>query len=370
MKSNPTILHISTAPTWRGGEQQLAYLLTELKNKAINHIVICPVNSPMMKFCQENNIEFFSYVRKGALSFKAAKIIKDLSCRVDVMHAHDAHAHSLAYLSSILYSVVTPLVIHRRVIFPIKNKFFTRKKYAMQNLAKVISISKEVQTICRTYGVAKEKLALIHSAIDANKFSRESKHKLRTEYHVPTDDHVIGYVAALTSEKDQTTFIKTAQQLLVDKLEATFFLIGAGRDQEQLESLIAELGLQAKIIITGFRNDIPDILPELDLFLFTSTKEGLGTSVLDAFASGVPVVATDSGGIRDIIHHDKTGLMTAVGDVPALVQQVKRVVNDPELRKRLIENSQELLQQFNSNTMATKTLALYKEILDDNTNSD
>ena len=367
MKSKPTILHISTAPTWRGGEQQLAYLLTELKNEAINNIVICPVNSPMMEFCQENNIEFFSYVRKGALSFKAAKIIKDLSRRVDVMHAHDAHAHSLAYLSLRLYGVATPLVIHRRVIFSIKDKFFTRKKYAMPNLIKVITISKEVQKICHAYGIAKEKLALIHSAIDTDKFSHESQHKLRTEYDIPESDLLIGYVAALTSEKDQTTFIKTAQQLLADNLQATFFLIGSGDDQEKLESLITELGLQAKIIITGFRNDIPDILPELDLFLFTSTKEGLGTSVLDAFASGVPVVATDSGGIRDIIHHNKTGLMTAVGDVSALVQQVKRVVGDVELRKYLIENSRDLLQQFNSNTMATKTLALYKEILDDNT---
>ena len=126
-----------------------------------------------------------------------------------------------------------------------------------------------------------------------------------------------------------------------------------------IEQKIEKLGLQKMFYLTGFRNDVADILPELDLMLMTSVTEGLGTTILDAFACAVPVVATAAGGIPEIVIHEKTGLLAAVGDVQGLASQVNRMMKDRELRDRLIEGATSHLDNFSREATAVKTMKEY-----------
>ena len=111
------------------------------------------------------------------------------------------------------------------------------------------------------------------------------------------------------------------------------------------------------------------ILPELDVFLITSKTEGLGTSILDAFISEVPVVATEAGGIPELVKDEETGLLAAVGDYKKLAEQVLRIVTDKKLAGLIRINAKKKAAQFSKREMAEKTLEVYREILVSQINS-
>ena len=126
-----------------------------------------------------------------------------------------------------------------------------------------------------------------------------------------------------------------------------------------------ELGLEDHIIFTGFRTDVPDILPELDLFLITSRTEGLGTTILDAFAAGVPVAATAGGGIPELVEHEVTGLLADPGDDRVLAGYLERLLRDDELRGRLIRNGRARVREFSKERTAERTVEIYGKVVGD-----
>ena len=191
----------------------------------------------------------------------------------------------------------------------------------------------------------------------------ETDEKLHKEYNIPDDIPLIGNVAAVAPHKDYFTFINTAEELIKRNLKAKFFIIGAGPMEEEIKNYCAQKQLDKHIIFTGFRTDIKEILPELTVFLITSKTEGLGTSIIDAFACKVPVVATRAGGIPEIIEHEKNGLLADTKDAVELANQVERILNGSIDKSKIIEGQQEVLQNFSKSVTAEKTLKEYLSIL-------
>lgn len=133
--------------------------------------------------------------------------------------------------------------------------------------------------------------------------------------------------------------------------------------RQLIEARIRDLKLQDKVIMAGFRNDIEMILPGLDVLLFTSEMEGLGSTILDAMACSVPVVATAAGGIPEIIVHQKTGMLAAVKDSKQLAAYVLKLLTDADLRKSIIANAKQKVNSFSKEVMAEETMDVYKEIV-------
>jgi glycosyltransferase involved in cell wall biosynthesis len=115
--------------------------------------------------------------------------------------------------------------------------------------------------------------------------------------------------------------------------------------------------------MTGFLDNIPDILPELDLFLFTSISEGLGTTLLDAFACRIPVVSTNAGGIPEIVKNNITGLIAGVQQPLDLAVNIEKILADKELKSRLVENAFASVHGFSAEIMAHKTIEIYRDAL-------
>ena len=182
---------------------------------------------------------------------------------------------------------------------------------------------------------------------------------MHKEFKLSPDTKIIANVAALAPHKDYTTFINTVEVLKGKLLNVVYFIIGEGSEKENIEKLIEEKSLQNDIILTGFRDDVPELLPEIDILLITSETEGLGTAILDAFACNVPVVATAAGGIPEIVIHNQTGLLAEVRDVAGLAENVLKMMNDQELRNRLVAGAQLHLKEFTKETTAMKTLTEY-----------
>lgn len=361
-----TILHLSSEKTWRGGEQQIAYLIQELKTKGIHNLVACRKGSAFEAYCRRQDIPCFSLPFANSLDLRTAMGLRKIcsSAAVDLMHLHSSKSHGVAVLSAWLGNR-TPMVLSRRVDFPLKRNWLSQKKYNHKGIRTIACVSDAIKEMVQKDIDEPAKAITIYSGIDLQKFSTDktSSH-LRRQYAIPDDHWLIGNTSALADHKDYYTFVDTAEILAQQNFPAYYFIIGKGPQEENIKAYVAAKGLQDKIIFTGFLNNIPEVLPELDLFLMTSKTEGLGTSLLDAFASKVPVVATAAGGIPEIVKHEQSGLLVDIGDSRQLAGEVMRILQNPALRERTVEGAWELVQEFDKRITAEKTLALYHKVLD------
>ena len=359
------ILHFSSAKTWRGGEQQIAYLYEELTKKGIEQWLLCVQDSAMASYCIQNKIPYFTYQKRFAVNplvaIQLKKLCKELG--VDLVHLHDAHSHTFGFLST-FFGNKTPFVLSRRVDFPVKESWLSHKKYNHPSIKKIVSVSDKVQQILAPAIRASQKLQVVHSGIDIDRFQYSDKGILRKEYNIPKEVKIIANIAAIAPHKDYFTFVDTAEVLLKSNQELKFLIIGGdGGEEALIKAYIAEKKLNDYFILAGFRKDIPEILPEISVFLFTSKEEGLGTSVIDALACGVPVVTTNAGGIPEIIQDEVNGFLAPVKKSNKLAELVNYVLLNTEVQDRIIKEGKETAQQFSKKRMAEKTYLVYQELL-------
>ena len=209
----------------------------------------------------------------------------------------------------------------------------------------------------------KDILSVVHDGIDVNRFPFKIKtNKLRPLLNLNEDAVVIGNTSAIAPHKDYFTFVDTASVILKTLPQAHFVIIGNGPLENEIKNYIKQKELTGNITLTGFRSDIHELLPDFDVFLMTSKTEGLGTSILDAFACNVPVVATRAGGIPEIIETNITGLFAEVGSSGQLAQQVILLLSDINLRRKIIDSASNTLNNFTQKQMADNTYNVYKSI--------
>ena len=360
-----TLLHLSSALSWRGGEQQLAYLVEELSAKGLQQHVLCARGSALAAYCHERRWEHSTYRKGFSVNPLAARAVARI-CRsigADLVHVHDSHAHTFACLAASLFGNRIPIVLSRRVDFSIGGNALSRWKYDHPQVKKILCVSEAIRQIVLPAIRRPERLAVVHSGIDPERFRYGASGILRKQYQLHADRPIIANVAAIAPHKDYFTFVDTVEILVNKGHRASFLIIGGdGGEENSIRAYIREKGLVDQIVLTGFRNDIPRILPEIDLLLFTSKTEGLGTTVLDAFACGVPVVATAAGGIPEMVEEGVSGLLAPVGDTPQLAAQVERLLSEPSLRERLLAGAHKRLALFTKEAMAARTLEIYRQL--------
>jgi glycosyltransferase involved in cell wall biosynthesis len=357
------ILHISTAKSWRGGEQQLAYLLEELTSQCQN-FVICAEGSEMQQHCQQKGYAHLAAKKRFSVDPGFALSIKQYSDANDIqlIHTHDSHAHSLAIIAASLFGNSLPIVVSRRVDFPIQKSLFSQYKYNHPLVKKILCVSKEIMRITAPGIKDLSKLQTVYSGIDLNKFSPDSG-KLRKELHISPNTFLIGNTSAIADHKDYFTFIDAAEKALKEDPNLIFLIIGKGPMEEEIASYLRLKSLGDSVRMIGFRKDIPQVLAELDLFMITSKTEGLGTSIIDAFAAGVPVLGTKAGGIPELVKDGKTGLLCEVGDSKALSEKLIQLKKDSALRDRLTAAAAEKVKKFSKSQTAKDSLAVYRDLL-------
>lgn len=341
-----TVLHINTSITWRGGEQQLAYLL---ENSQVNNIVFCRKKSALLTYCNENKIDHFTFTNSINFIVEIKKIINTKN--VDIIHIHDSNAHTKWFIFKQLTQNKIPVVLHRRVAFTKQKNYLSQKKYNEENIKKVICISEVVKKETEKIIDDKNKCVIIHSSIKVNNKTYERKINKIPKF-VTT--------SSLTEEKNLIEFINIAQKYL-QKKEAEFYIFGEGKLQEELQFYINNKNLQNHIFLKGFVKNINQQLYNYDLFLFTSTNEGLGTSILDAMNNKVPVVTNNFAAAKEIIENEKTGFIYKNTD--DAIEKIESLMNNYDLRNTITENAFHFVQNYDIKIMQKKILDTYYLIL-------
>ncbi len=364
------ILHISSPDTWRGGERQVANLMKALEKESVYQVLLCPDQAPLADFAREKDFHLYGLQKAGGFSMSWAKKIRDICDmhQITHIHAHDSKAQTYAVTAATIYKNNIPILVTRRVIFPIKKTRLTAYKYTHPHIKKIICISKKVaEVVHNTYSDLP--ISVIYDSIDTDKLiSNIPEHPLKKTYNIPESYQIVGYIAALSREKDHITFIDTAKLMLQKNPKLRFLIVGEGDERANIEHYIARQGLTDHIILTGFIKDINALIPQLDLLLFTSTSEGLGSTILDFFLHKVPVVSTRCGGVEELIVHGKTGLLSSVGDVADLAKNAFLILNDQSLKQKIVEKAYDFVKENHSlEKLGKETLSVYRETATINT---
>jgi len=358
------VLHLSSEKSWRGGEQQMAYLIVELQKCGVNSHVAARRASAFEKWCIEKNIPCVTLGFKNDFDLVSALTLKRYCRRekFDLVHLHSSRSHGMAVLAA-AFGNKTPLVLSRRVDFELKKNLFSRWKYNHASIRKIICVSDRIREIVSAAIAHPEKCTTVYDGIDLERFSGKGiRGIIRRELGIAADETLIGNIAAIAPHKDYFTFLETVK-ILSGRIKAKYLIAGEGPLQEKVRDRISALNLDKEIFMLGFRRDLENVFADLDLLLYTSKEEGLGSTLLDAMAYGLPVVSTEAGGIPEIVKNEFNGLTGPVGDAAHLADQVTRMLKEDPLRGQLVANASTFVKNFSKEKMAERTLEVYKAVL-------
>lgn len=360
------IIHIDTAKSWRGGQQQAAYLHEGLLHRKIDSLMVCPEHSAMALWCRERRypVQTLPLCCEADIvsALRLARTVKR-SGRC-ILHAHNAHAMTLALMAKLRVKKQAAVIASRRVDFPLKSHSWAQWKYRTSLLDGIICVSHEIQRVMLHQGISENTLRVIPSGIDIHTSDTlKQRPAFREEWHIPTDHKIVCTVAAMTSEKDYPTFLEAARRVIQAYPKVHFMAVGDGKQLASIKALAGHKGLQDHLVFTGFRRDVGWFLKNSDLFVLASKKEGLGTSILDAEAAGLAVIGTDAGGIPEVIHHGENGLIVPRQNPEALSFAILSLLRDDEKRKEFGKKSLDLVRNFDIGLTVEKHIGLYEEIL-------
>jgi len=229
----------------------------------------------------------------------------------------------------------------------------------------VIAISKPVaQHLSVDFGVVQNKIHLIANGIDLNRFvmtTDQRRRDLRQKMgmgEVP----LIGIIARLSDVKGIDILIKAMPIILKEIPSANLLIAGQGPEEAALKKLTQELSLTARVHFKNIINQTPELLGAFDVFVMPSLMEGLGLSVIEAQACGIPVVASKVGGLVDLIEDSKSGYLVAVNDTRALADRIIEVLRNPKQSKIMAERARlNVEQHFSADMMVKETLKFYEQ---------
>lgn len=283
---------------------------------------------------------------------------------IDLLHSHGYKADIYAYLANRRTGVPMLATSHLWTRQTAAVRFYEfLDARVLRNFHGVVAVSDRIASeLCRA-GVAPSKIKIIDNGIDLAPFLSAAP-RLASELN-KGDQLLIGTVGRLVAQKGMTFFLAAAQQLLKEFPNLLFAIVGDGPERARLTHMAQELGIEKKVTFTGARNDMPGVYASLDVFVLASVGEGLPMALLEAMASGAPVVATEVGAVPKVVLPGKTGMLVHPGDADELVKAIACLVRDPVLRDRLAQNArQQIREQFSSQVMTANYCRVYEELIE------
>ncbi len=360
-------LHINTERTFRGGEQQVLLLMQGLVERGHEATLIAQPDGELARRAEKAGLSVHRLRIRAewdpiALTFLTAKL-REMDC--DIVHMHTGLAHTLGVAASLLAGRGRR-VVSRRVVSPVGRNWLAQFKYR-RGVDRYIAISEAVKRTLVDGGVAPERVAVVHSCVDIAGLESVADRagSFQTEFGIPRGAPVIGSVGALCEPKGFEYFIDAIPVVMKDVPDARFLLVGDGELRGQLEARAADRGIgRDHLVFTGWRNDVPELLRFFDVFVSSSVREGLGTAVLQAMAVGTPVVATDAGGLPEVVLDGETGAVVPAGDAAALGLAIAALLNDAGFRERIRSAAyRRVREEFTPARMVEGTLVVYRDVL-------
>jgi len=293
--------------------------------------------------------------------FEISKIAKRLG--INVVHSQTRITQVIGFFASRLCGIPSVTTCHG----------FFRKNIGRIILPswgeKVIAISDAVkENLISYFGVDEDRVSMIYNGIDAKKFlkdfSEEERDRIKDELGIKRDSSVIGMIARFTPDKGHDTLLYGLRGILKERPDTQLVFVGDGEKKQDMIDLSQRLNLSDNVVFIKPQLNTVNALSVMDIFMFTpARREGLGLVLLEALASGKPVVATSVGGISSIIDDNVNGFLVEPSKPELLAGPVLRLLNDKALYARMAASGREtVIRKFSINEMADKTEKVYMEV--------
>jgi glycosyltransferase involved in cell wall biosynthesis len=343
------IIHVASGREWRGGQRQTWLLARELQKLGVDQLLVTARDSELARRARVDGVPVREVPWDLGIDPRAWWAVRGEAARgLAILHAHDGHAVTIARWAS---NARTPWIATRRNAAPLG------APAGWRSAARVIAISQAVRQQLLLDGVEEQRIQVVPSGIDLD-VTRAAPHEdLRAWAHLGNGGAIIVTIGAIESEKGFDV-IPAALDLLLKERPVWWVAIGEGPLRRELQE---DRTWGGHLAVPGHHPDPIRLLRGADLFVSASRSEGLGTSVLDALALDVPVVATRSGGTVELVEGDPAQLVP-VDDAAALANAVRRMLDDPELRRRAVAAGRRTVERYTAPAMAAGMRSVYDSI--------
>jgi len=369
------VLHVNTERTWRGGEQQVLYLARGLQARGVTQELLCQQNSVLAARARDAGLPVWERRLHGEVDLPSMRAMAERlrAGHFDLIHMHTSHAHTLGLVAARLAGRRRPgdrpaTLVSRRVDFSIRKRRlldFSHLKYTW-GLDRIVCVSEMIRAVLLRDGLPPALVGVVHSGVDVARLNGapDRRADYRREFGVPSGAPLIATVGHCADHKGQRFLVAAAPAVLQRFPEARILVVGEGELLPDLKEQARALHVEGRVLFPGFRTDVPALLRALDLFCFPSHLEGLGTSVLDALAVGLPVVATTAGGIPEMITDGVHGRLVPPRDPAALAAALVEMLEHPERARQMGEAGRaRVMAEFTADRMVEKTLGEYERLV-------
>jgi glycosyltransferase involved in cell wall biosynthesis len=287
--------------------------------------------------------------------FKLSGLIKKYN--IQIIHCHSRTTQVLGYF---LYKRTGAAYVSTCHGF--FKKRFSRRAFPCWG-KNVIAISQQVREhLINDFKVDDKDISVIHNGIDIDKFKTQgqrSKIEAKQRFGLGQGP-VVGIVGRLSDVKGHIYLIQAMKVALKSFPEAQLLIVGDGKMKDELAGLVKELDIGKNVIFMPSARDTSVMLSAMDIFVMPSLKEGLGLSLMEAMAAGLPVIGSDVGGIKSLIQHDVNGLLVEPADVEGLSSGILELLNDQEKAKALGQRARDFIaRNFSLEQMVINTERVY-----------
>jgi glycosyltransferase involved in cell wall biosynthesis len=284
--------------------------------------------------------------------------------RYQLVHAHGFKAATLARLPARANGVPCLVTVHGDLAHGAGGRLAVFYRGLERHFAPwtsgYITVSAWLARLLEdSFAVPGERISVIPNGIAAGFSGSSGDDGLPFDGPAP----VVGTVARLAPQKGVAYFLQAAAQVSRQMPEARFAVVGDGPLRGELEAMCRKLGLAERVVFTGHRNDVPALLRRFTVFVLPSLSEGQGITVMEAMAAGCPVVATNTGGVPELVKHGCSGLLTEPGRADQLAQAMLCLLRDPRLRQELAGQAQSSAARYGLEPMIRETAAVYRRIM-------
>jgi glycosyltransferase involved in cell wall biosynthesis len=364
------VVHVTASPCFGGVERQMLELGKELQTTCLSHFVTFQEEGRCRDFVETATRQGFQITALQSDTPRMVRTYRELldyvkGVRADLLFCHGYKANLFGLVIARRLRIPIVSVSHGWTGESFRVKLFEAlDRVVLRFVDKVVCVSEGQAVKVRRAGVPERRVQVICDAVRSERFSvARSKDRERLEKLFPDKPGlIVGAAGRLSPEKGFTHLVDAAARIIAKRSDVSFVLFGDGPLRGAIQQQINGAGLSQRFHLAGFCSDLDRFYPHLDVLALPSYTEGLPNVVLEAFAAGVPVVATAVGGTPELVSDGVNGYLVAPGDCGTLAERILAVLSDDARRKDMGRIGQQLVRRrFSFSSQAGE----YRQLLND-----
>ena len=370
------VLQLISSAGFYGAENVMVQLASDLLGEKSCFIVAGVFrnsHSPHMEIvdvCRSKGIQTMEIPCSGRLDLRSVLNLRHfiLANRIDIIHCHGYKASAYSYLASLGLTVAAVATCHNWLGDSRRMQIYaTLDRLVLRSFNRIFAVSEAVQQQLIQSGIPEHLTRVVPNGISFDSFAYRDPaaiRETRNQLGIPENVMVVGTVGRLSTEKGHRHLLNVAESIRKNHPDTVFLMVGDGELRRDLEAQFRH----PFIIFAGFRSDVRELYRCMDIFTLPSLTEGLPMVLLEAMASGLPVVATRVGAVPTVVADGETGFLVEPGNEPYLKEAITQLLKNTKMAREMGKSGHKVVRErFSSSQMSAKYLNAYRELMRERT---